>query len=157
MLIVAHLRARIAGFEWDVLPALAAAPSLLPTSISLELHFVTQMPELRWYGRMRTPTEIAAWMDYMFMRGGYVLVDRRDNDPCPHCTEIVIARLAQCATTVARNSSGAVPGVTAFVPSSSSQSYSPDCALLLLCVSLAFVAVVLAAWRCPGVWQLRSQ
>jgi hypothetical protein len=90
----AHLRARVAGFELTVLPALASSTSLLPSSISLELHFVTQMSELRWYGRMRTPTEIAAWMDYMFMPDGYVLVDRRDNIQCPHCTQIVIARVS---------------------------------------------------------------
>ena len=145
--------ALFAGFEWSVLPALASSPSLLPSSISLELHFVTQMPELKWYGRLRTPTEIAAWGDYMFTRGGYMLVDRRDNVYCPHCTEIVIARLAHCGKSVARNSSGAVPGVTAFVPPSPSQSQSPDAdraALRLLCVGLAFAAGVLAARRCSS-------
>ena len=90
------LKMDIEGFEWDVLPALASSPALLPATISLELHYLTQMRDIKWYGRLRTPPEIAAWMDFMFTRGGYVLVDRRDNSRCLHCSEIVIARLAPC-------------------------------------------------------------
>ena len=95
-----------------MLPALALSPALLPATISLELHYLTQMREITWFGRLRTPPEIAAWMDFMFSRGGYVLVDRRDNAHCTHCSEIVIARLAPCVArlSASRNSS-ATPGM----------------------------------------------
>ena len=32
-------------------------------------------------------------MDFMFTRGGYVLVDRNDNAFCKRCSEIVIAHI----------------------------------------------------------------
>ena len=51
------------------------------------------MSALPWFGRWRTPYEIGAWMDYLYTRGGYVLVDRHDNRGCRHCSEIVVARL----------------------------------------------------------------
>lgn len=73
----------------------ASEPENLPETISLELHFQTQMPTLHWYGRLRTPYEIAAYMDHLFTRGGYVLVDRNDNPFCRHCSEIVIAQLSR--------------------------------------------------------------
>ena len=82
------------GFEWSVLSMLATSRHFLPESLSLELHYQTQFPSLPWYGRFRGAYEIGAWMDFMFSRGGYVLVDRRDNEYCAHCSEIVLARLA---------------------------------------------------------------
>ena len=85
------------GFEWSIVPEIVRVPELLPESISVELHYQTQMRQLPWYGRFRTPYEIGAWMDYIFTRGGYVLVDRHDNDACLHCTEIVVARIASPA------------------------------------------------------------
>ena len=90
----AVLKLDIEGYEWDILPEIVRAPTLLPESISVELHYQTQM-SLPWYGRFRTPDEIGAWMDYMFTRGGYVLVDRQDNMFCAHCSEIVVARIAR--------------------------------------------------------------
>ena len=36
-------------------------------------------------------------MDFLFTRGGYVLVDRHDNALWPGATEIVLVRLGQCA------------------------------------------------------------
>jgi len=89
------LKVDIEGYEWSVLTAMAASAPLhiLPKSISLELHYAGAMTNLEWYGRSRSPYEIGAWMDFMFTRGGYVLVDRNDNPFCPHCSEIVIARM----------------------------------------------------------------
>jgi len=90
------LKMDIEGFEWSVVRDLVRTPHLLPQSISLELHYQTQMRALPWYGRLRTPHEIGSWMDYLFTRGGYVLVDRNDNPYCNHCTEIVVASLRRC-------------------------------------------------------------
>ena len=42
----AVLKMDIEGFEWSVLPDLVQVPHLLPESISLELHYRTQMREL---------------------------------------------------------------------------------------------------------------
>ena len=86
----------IEGFEYSVLTDLAvnAPPHLLPRSISLELHYETAMETLpTWNNRRRSPYEIGAWMDFMFTRGNYVLVDRNDNRFCKHCSEIVIAHI----------------------------------------------------------------
>jgi len=86
----------IEGHEWSVLPDLAVNTPrhLLPRSISLELHYFTNMRALpEWNYRLRSPYEIGAWMDFMFTRGGYVLVDRNDNELCAVCSEIVIARV----------------------------------------------------------------
>jgi len=86
----------IEGFEWSVLTDLAASTPrhLLPRSISLELHYESSMTTLPlWNRRLRGPFEIGSWMDFMFTRGNYVLVDRNDNSHCPHCSEIVIAHI----------------------------------------------------------------
>jgi hypothetical protein len=86
----------IEGFEWSVLTDLAAntPPHLLPRSISLELHYETRLSTLpAWNSRLRSPYEIAAWMDFMLTRGNYVLVDRNDNSHCKHCSEIIIAHI----------------------------------------------------------------
>ena len=89
------LKMDIEGFEWSVLSTLASPSTpFLPDTLSMELHWKTQFPELSWYGRNRDGNELAAFIDYLFSRGGYVLVDRNDNRKCPHCSEIVLARLA---------------------------------------------------------------
>jgi len=82
-----------AGYEWGVLPALALEQrTMLPLSISFEFHYQTQM-KLHWFGRYRSPYEIAAFADFMYTRGGYSLVDRHDNQMCRHCSEIILARV----------------------------------------------------------------
>jgi hypothetical protein len=82
----------IEGFEWTVIPAVIKSNVLVPESFSFELHFFTHIPEIAWCGRGRTPPEIGLFMEFLF-NFGYVLVDRHDNPFCPHCTEIVIAKL----------------------------------------------------------------
>jgi hypothetical protein len=89
------LKMDIEGHEWSVISELVRYPHLLPESISMEFHYQTQMKNLKWRGRFRTPYEIAAWMDYMFTRGGYILANRIDNPFCLHCSEIVIARISE--------------------------------------------------------------
>ena len=50
------------------------------------------MKAVPFYGRYLSPIEIGGWSDFLFTRGGYVLVDRNDNDRCGHCSEVVFAR-----------------------------------------------------------------
>jgi len=66
---------------------------MLPLSISLEFHYQTSQRALHWFGHYRSPYEIAAFVDFMYTRGGYSLVDRHDNQDCRHCSEIIIARV----------------------------------------------------------------
>ena len=89
------LKMDIEGYEWSILTQLAVDSELLPLSISLELHYMTSKKYvgLDWRFRSRSPYEIGAFMDFMFTRGGYSLVDRHDNMFCKHCSEIVIARV----------------------------------------------------------------
>ena len=87
----------VEGFEWGILESLATSKdaSTLPVSIAVELHYLTQMDALPWYGRLLSPFEMAMSMDFLFTRGGYVLVDRHDNSRCKHCSEVVLARLIE--------------------------------------------------------------
>ena len=88
------LKMDIEGYEWGILTALALEErNLLPLSISFEFHYQTPRRELHWFGRYRSPYEIAAFVDFMYTRGGYSLVDRHDNEGCRHCSEIVLARV----------------------------------------------------------------
>lgn len=51
---------------------------LTPLSLSFELNFLTSTRSVPWYGRLRNPPDIGAFVDFLQTRGGYVLVDRRD-------------------------------------------------------------------------------
>ena len=89
----------VEGFEWSILESMVTSKdaSTLPTSIAVELHYQTPMDTLPWYGRLMSPFEMALSMDFLFTRGGYVLVDRHDNRGCKHCSEVVLAKLAERA------------------------------------------------------------
>ena len=99
----AALKADIEGYEWDVFDALArsGAESLLPLSLSIEVHLWTEVKEVRWRGRWRRPEETAGWMETL-RTVGYALVDRHDNPLCSYCSEITLARIAP-----PRNAAGA--------------------------------------------------
>lgn len=88
------LKMDIEGFEWTVIrEMITLAPhTLLPLSISLELHLHSIEKPITWLGRYRTSAEVALFMEYL-MKFGYVLVDRHDNPYCQHCSEIVVARV----------------------------------------------------------------
>lgn len=88
----AWLKMDIEGYEWEVLPAILAAGDRAPVQISLELHYVTQMKLLSWYGRYKTAAEIALFLDLLWHHK-YLLVDRNDNPHCPHCSEILLSRV----------------------------------------------------------------
>ena len=87
----------IEGWEWEVLPSLlrtGVSRDIMPRQIAFELHVSTYplaakiAPTSFW--RTKTPGEVAAFMAELFAYN-YVLIDRRDNAACPHCTEIVLA------------------------------------------------------------------
>ena len=112
------LKADIEGFEWDVFDALArsGAESLLPFSLSIEVHLWTEVKEVRWQGRWRRPEETADWMETL-RSVGYALVDRHDNPLCSYCSEITLARIAP-----PRNAAGAPPAYPPPCP--------PSCAMI---------------------------
>lgn len=87
-----YVKMDIEGFEWEVIPAILQNGAFLPNMIAFELHFVTQMNGLSWFGRLKTAPEI-----YLFMHSirklGYALIDRRDNALCKHCTELLIYKV----------------------------------------------------------------
>jgi hypothetical protein len=63
---------------------------IFPEQIATELHYITQMPQLPWMGRDKSPGEIFQLFNYLFFQGGYVLADRHDNEACKHCSEILL-------------------------------------------------------------------
>ena len=91
------LKMDIEGWEWEVLPSLlriGVSRDIMPRQIALELHVRTYpaarkiAPPSFW--RAKTPGEVAALMAMLFAHN-YVLIDRRDNAACSHCSEIVLA------------------------------------------------------------------
>ena len=86
------LKMDIEGFEWTSIPAIIKSNFLVPESFSFELHYITSMTQLPWYGRSRSDPEIGLFIELLHSLG-YVLVDRHDNPFCPSCTEIVTAKL----------------------------------------------------------------
>ena len=41
----------------------------------------------------KTPGEMGAFGAMLFLKGGYLVVDRKDNPDCPHCCEMLLARV----------------------------------------------------------------
>jgi hypothetical protein len=67
----------------------------MPQQIALEVHFLTfDMPLLLpWSQRGKSTAELAMFMAWLWDYGGYALVDRRDNDFCPHCSEVLLMKM----------------------------------------------------------------
>ena len=88
-----QLKMDIEGYEWGVLEGLArSGASMLPFSISVELHAWTEVKDVPWQGRWRQHKETAEWMRTLLTHGGYALVDRHDN---PYCSMVKVAVLAR--------------------------------------------------------------
>jgi len=70
----------VEGYEFDVLRQIleeahnSNSMHLLPTQISVELHYATRMFDIPWKMRRKTAAEIALFMGMMYNRGGYVPV-----------------------------------------------------------------------------------
>ena len=83
----------VPGWEYYVLESMVRVGHLLPLSLSFELHFLTSVPSVPWFGHSRSPAEIGGFTDFLQTRGGYVIVDRNDNRFCSSCSEVVFAHL----------------------------------------------------------------
>ena len=93
------LKMDVEGWEWEVLQTITSGPRRQrPRQIAFELHVVTWAPKYHIappdFWRAKTPGEVAALMAGLFERG-YLLIDRRDNDECHTCTEIVVADVCE--------------------------------------------------------------
>lgn len=84
------LKMDIEGFEYPVMRAIIESGKNMPLQIAMELHYSTY--EHIFHG-CKSSAEIYAFMNYLQVFGGYYLIDRRDNYHCPHCSEIVLAKL----------------------------------------------------------------
>jgi hypothetical protein len=62
----------------------------LPLQIAMELH-LTKMSDN--YVRMRSSAEVMAFMIYLHDFGGYMIIDRHDNEFCTHCSELLLVRV----------------------------------------------------------------
>ena len=86
------LKMDIEGYEFPVLRSIIDAGEYLPLQIAVEVHFIRfeqGVPDFRYV----STAELLAFMQYIYKFGGYYLIDRNDNRFCPHCTEIVLAKL----------------------------------------------------------------
>jgi len=93
----------IEGFEWPVLESIVVSAAqheketgldIFPKQIAVEVHYLTQFSILPWHGRDKSPGEIFAFFNFLFFSGHYVIADRRDNDICRHCSEILLSRMS---------------------------------------------------------------
>jgi hypothetical protein len=89
----------VEGFEFNVFTNMLedAAQSntmdMLPTQISVELHYATRMYDVPWMLRSFTTSEIAMFVGMMYRRGGYVLVHYEPIGPgCWPCAEVLFVR-----------------------------------------------------------------
>jgi hypothetical protein len=85
--------------EYDVMREIVESGQHLPLQISMEIHTVIdgfphgKFGKLSWVMRWKKESEVALFMDYLYRFGGYLLIDRHDNPICPHCSEVVLAKL----------------------------------------------------------------
>jgi hypothetical protein len=98
-----HLKMDIEGWEYATLSNMidSVPATSLPQQISVEIHYRTDVVPVPTFMRkypnekesFKDPGEIGTMMLSLFLRAGYVLVDRHDNPFCPHCSEILLAKL----------------------------------------------------------------
>ncbi len=89
----------VEGFEFDVIAQMLDEAlekdtmHLLPTQISVELHYATRMYDVPWMLRYLQASEIAMFMGMMYNRGGYVPVNAKLIGPgCYSCAELLFVR-----------------------------------------------------------------
>ncbi|CAJ1969474.1 unnamed protein product [Cylindrotheca closterium] len=90
----------VEGYEFDVMTQMleeahkSGTMDLLPTQISVELHYATRMYDIPWKMRTVTAAEIALFMGMMYHRGGYVPVHYDEIGPgCYSCAELLFVRM----------------------------------------------------------------
>jgi hypothetical protein len=84
------LKMDIEGYEIPVMRSIIDSGKDLPLQIAMELH-LTKMSDN--YVRMRSSAEIMAFMNYLHDFGGYMMIDRNDNNFCSHCSELLFVRV----------------------------------------------------------------
>eukprot|EP00597_Dinobryon_sp_UTEXLB2267_P000664 CAMPEP_0170070144 /NCGR_PEP_ID=MMETSP0019_2-20121128/8551_1 /TAXON_ID=98059 /ORGANISM="Dinobryon sp., Strain UTEXLB2267" /LENGTH=244 /DNA_ID=CAMNT_0010278359 /DNA_START=244 /DNA_END=978 /DNA_ORIENTATION=+ len=85
------LKMDIEGYEFDVMKSIINSGTILPLQIAMEIHFISID-----FKKYLSSAELLTFMNFLRTFGGYYLVDRHDNDYCPHCSEILLAKL-DCA------------------------------------------------------------
>lgn len=77
------LKMDIEGYEYSVLHSIIDSGEHFPLQIAMELHL----------NRNLYPAQLIAFMNYLRVFGGYYLVNRRDNELCGHCSEVMVTML----------------------------------------------------------------
>jgi hypothetical protein len=85
-----YLKMDIEGYEIPVMRSIVDSGKDLPLQIAMELHLLKMSDN---YVRMRSSAEIMAFMTYLNDFGGYMMIDRNDNEFCPHCSELLLVRV----------------------------------------------------------------
>jgi len=94
----ALLKMDVEGFEYDVLQQMiieaeeSGTKHLLPTQISVELHYTTRMYDLDWMTRYRQAGELNIFLGFMFRKGGYTIVHTKFNFPKSDPMEVLFVR-----------------------------------------------------------------
>ena len=92
------LKMDVEGFEYDVLQQMiieaeeSGSKNLLPTQISVELHYTTRMYDLDWMTRYRQAGELTLFLGFMFRKGGYTIVHTKFNPPWDDPMEVLFVR-----------------------------------------------------------------
>ena len=94
----ALLKMDVEGFEYDVLQQMileaeeSGSKHLLPTQISVELHYATRMYDLDWFTRYRQAGELTLFLGFMFRKGGYTIVHTKFNPDGDDPIEVLFVR-----------------------------------------------------------------
>ena len=83
-----YLKMDIEGYEYGVLKSIIEDSLLMPMQIAVELHHHECPPVPNGKGAI----ELALFMEYLYTKGGYFLIDRKDNPLCDSCSEILLSR-----------------------------------------------------------------
>jgi len=89
----------VEGFEYDVFTQmineaeLSGSKDMLPSQISVELHYATRMYDLPWMMRQRQAGEIAMFSGIMYRKGGYLPVFVKYFQRCDACVELLFVRV----------------------------------------------------------------
>jgi hypothetical protein len=89
------LKMDVEGYEWDFFESLLnlkeSEQDLFPLQMAVEVHFLALIGQ-SWYGRDMSPGEFLAMFNHLFIKGGYVIAQRRDNPWCNACSEILLVK-----------------------------------------------------------------
>ena len=87
----AYVKMDIEGSEWSVLPAIMSAqPELQPLQLAVEVHYIVGEGDQL---RIVSPGELSAFLAHLYLAGGYMMLRRRDNPSCMHCSEILLGKV----------------------------------------------------------------